>query len=93
MFVSVCSVLVDQYLLDHPVAEDDIIHFESGAWVNKDGDFGSPEIVGWAWPPTNATGGFDIENGWVSFWRLKVVVICSTIVLFLLSNAIKGTGR
>jgi Glycosyl hydrolase family 57 len=55
---------VQTYLSQYPVDPDDVIHVESGGWINKDGDFGSPQSVGWRWPPTNSTGGFDIVNGW-----------------------------
>ena len=59
---------VNQYLADYPVDPSDVVHVESGAWVNKDQDFGSPQCFGWnAYPyPSNATGPgqYDIPTGW-----------------------------
>jgi len=36
----------------------------SGAWVNADGDFGSPQFINWNWPLQNSSGSFDIPTGW-----------------------------
>jgi hypothetical protein len=55
---------VAEYLADHPPAAADIVHVEDGGWVNADGDFGSPQFINWNWPLHNASGGFDIPNGW-----------------------------
>jgi hypothetical protein len=55
---------VPEFLADHPVATGDITHVEDGAWVNADGDFGSPQFINWNWPLYNASGQFDIANGW-----------------------------
>ena len=56
--------VVDEYLADHPVDPSDVVHVEDGGWVNADGDFGSPQFVNWNWPLVNASGAFDIPNGW-----------------------------
>eukprot|EP00756_Hemistasia_phaeocysticola_P032911 Hpha_TRINITY_DN16436_c0_g16::TRINITY_DN16436_c0_g16_i1::g.164152::m.164152 len=66
---------VQQYLKEHPVADEDLVHVEDGAWVNKDGDFGSPTFQGWSWPPTNESGGFDIPDGWQVNQRNYAVVM------------------
>ena len=55
---------VAEYLADHPVAEDDVVHVEDGGWVNADGDFGSPQFINWNWPLVNSSGQFDVANGW-----------------------------
>jgi len=55
---------VAEYLADHPVSPDDIVHVEDGGWVNADGDFGSPQFINWNWPLVDANGNFDIPNGW-----------------------------
>lgn len=60
---------IDGYLSQFTPAEDDIVHVESGAWVNQDCDFGSPITFGWNWPPQPATpvypnAQFDIPTGW-----------------------------
>jgi hypothetical protein len=56
--------VVEKYLADHPVPANDFVHVEDGAWVNADGDFGSPQFINWNWPLINATGQIDIDNGW-----------------------------
>lgn len=43
---------VEAYRKHHPVPADDIVHIESGAWVNAEGDFGSPQFINWHWPPS-----------------------------------------
>lgn len=55
---------IERYLVDHPVAANDVVHVEDGGWVNADGDFGSPQYINWNWPLVDAAGNFDIPNGW-----------------------------
>jgi hypothetical protein len=55
---------VEEYLADHPVPANAIVHVEDGAWVNADGDFGAPQFINWNWPLLNAQGQIDVENGW-----------------------------
>ncbi len=56
--------VVQRYLADHPVPGGDFVHVEDGAWVNADGDFGSPQFWNWNWPLLNAAGQADPVNGW-----------------------------
>ncbi len=56
--------VVEEYLADHPVPANDVVHVEDGAWVNADGDFGSPIMLNWNWPLVNASGQIDIASGW-----------------------------
>jgi hypothetical protein len=55
---------IAEYLADHPVDVEDVVHVEDGGWVNADGDFGSPQFINWNWPLVNAYGDFDIPGGW-----------------------------
>ena len=50
------ATTVQQYLSEHPVDKDDVVHVEDGGWVNPDGDFGSPQSLKWNYPlmPKNA---------------------------------------
>ena len=66
--------VVQRYLDDHPVPAGDRIHVEDGAWVNADGDFGAPQMLNWNWPPVNASGQVDIENGWAEDIRNWAVI-------------------
>lgn len=68
------ATTVEQYLADHPVPADAIVHVEDGAWVNADGDFGSPQFWNWNYPPVNAQGQVDIENGWAEDIRNWAVI-------------------
>lgn len=68
------ATTVEQYLLDHPVPANDIVHVEDGAWVNADGDFGSPVFLNWNWPLVNAAGEIDIPNGWAEDERNWAVI-------------------
>lgn len=56
--------VIQRYLNDHPVPADDWVHVEDGAWVNADGDFGSPQFWNWLTPLLNASGQPDPVNGW-----------------------------
>jgi hypothetical protein len=56
--------VIQRYLADHPVPAGDFVHVEDGAWVNADGDFGSPQFWNWNWPLLNASGQPDPVNGW-----------------------------
>jgi hypothetical protein len=70
--------VVEKYLADHPVPATDYVHVEQGAWVNADGDFGSPQFLNWNWPLLNASGGIDIANGWHEDERNWAVITANT---------------
>lgn len=57
---------VDQYLHDHPVDSNDLVHVEDGAWINAEGDFGDPTFVNWNWPLFSKSDyhGFNVTDGW-----------------------------
>ena len=55
---------IQQFLHDHPVPADDVVHVEDGSWVNAANDWGSPQFINWLWPLYNpSTGEFD-PNAW-----------------------------
>ncbi len=68
------ATTVEQYLADYPVPAGDVVHVEDGAWVNADGDFGSPQMLNWNWPPVNASGQVDIAGGWAEDIRNWAVI-------------------
>jgi hypothetical protein len=68
------ATVVEEYLADHPVPAGDIVHIEDGAWVNADGDFGSPIMLNWNWPLVSATGLIDIAAGWAEDERNWAVI-------------------
>lgn len=65
---------IEQYLADHPVPADDFVHVEDGAWVNADGDFGSPAFLNWNWPLVDGSGQVDVANGWAEDERNWAVI-------------------
>jgi hypothetical protein len=67
------TTVVQEYLNDYPVNPSDIVHVEDGAWVNADGDFGSPDFINWNWPLMGA-GGPDIPTGWAEDERNWAVI-------------------
>ena len=58
------------------------MHVEDGAWVNADGDFGSPQMINWNWPLTgNQTGvvnPFNVTDGWQLNERNWAVITAAT---------------
>jgi hypothetical protein len=66
--------MVQKYLNDHPVPSSDVVHVEDGAWVNADGDFGAPQFLNWNWPPMDASGNVDVDNGWAEDIRNWAVI-------------------
>ncbi len=69
---------VPEFLADHPPAADDWVHVEDGAWINADGDFGDPDFINWNWPPHNASGQFDVSNGWAVDIRNWAIITAAT---------------
>jgi hypothetical protein len=55
---------IEQYLAQYEPNITNTIHVEDGAWVNADGDFGSPSFINWNYPLLNASGQLDPVNGW-----------------------------
>ncbi len=68
------ATVVEEYLADHPVPSNAIVHVEDGAWVNADGDFGSPIMLNWNWPLVNSSGQIDPVNGWAEDERNWAVI-------------------
>ncbi|NOY97261.1 MAG: T9SS type A sorting domain-containing protein, partial [Chlorobi bacterium] len=55
---------IQQFLHDHPVPKNDVVHVEDGSWVNAANDWGSPQFINWLWPLYNpSTYEFD-PNAW-----------------------------
>lgn len=68
------ATTIEQYLADYPVPANDIVHVEDGAWVNADGDFGSPGFLNWNWPLVDGSGQIDIPGGWAEDERNWAVI-------------------
>ena len=76
---------VSEYLARYPVPSSDLVHVESGSWVNPDGDFGGPAFAKWLFPPQrspkdssydarNPRTFVDIEHGFSTTMRSWAVI-------------------
>lgn len=65
---------IQQYLTNHPVAENDIVHVEDGAWVNAENDWGHPLFINWLWPLFNNTTYRFNPDGWTEDARNWAVI-------------------
>ena len=54
---------IQQFLTDHPVPANDIVHVEDGSWINAANDWGHPQFINWIWPFYDANYNFN-PNGW-----------------------------
>lgn len=91
--VGYVATTVEQYLADHPVPSGDVVHVEDGAWVNADGDFGSPQMLNWNWPPVNSSGTVDIANGWAEDIRNWAVITAAQNVVDTAEQISVGQGQ
>ncbi|MEA2042380.1 MAG: hypothetical protein U9N85_07490, partial [Bacteroidota bacterium] len=53
--VGIVPTTVQQFLSDHAVPSDDIVHVEDGGWVNAANDWGHPQFINWLWPLYNSS--------------------------------------
>ena len=67
---------IQQFLDDHPVPENDVVHVEDGAWVNAANDWGHPQFINWIWPIYNSQYEFD-PNGWTEDARNWAVLVAA----------------
>jgi uncharacterized protein YjdB len=65
---------IQQYLTDHPVPADDVVHVEDGAWVNADSDWGHPMFINWLWPMYNSSTFRFNPDGWTEDARNWAVI-------------------
>jgi hypothetical protein len=78
---------IQQFLADHPVPSNAVVHVEDGAWVNAGNDWGHPQFINWLWPPVRPSSSpgysgtdprtwFDLETpGWTEDWRNWAVLV------------------
>lgn len=81
---------IREYLSDHPVPVDDIVHVEDGAWVNADSDFGSPIFINWLYPLLDANGNIDPAGGWHNKAREYAIFIAAENRIRTAENAQAG---
>jgi hypothetical protein len=67
---------IEQFLSDHPVPENDVVHVEDGAWVNAANDWGHPQFINWLWPMYTSNYEFDTD-GWTEDARNWAVLVAA----------------
>lgn len=67
---------IQQFLTDHPVPANDIVHVEDGSWFNAANDWGHPQFINWIWPMYNSAYRFD-PNGWTEDARNWAVLVAA----------------
>lgn len=67
---------IQQFLDDHPVPVNDIIHVEDGSWFNAANDWGHPQFINWLWPMYTGNYEFD-PNGWTEDARNWAVLVAA----------------
>ncbi len=67
---------VQQFLDDHPVPENDLVHVEDGSWFNAANDWGHPQFINWLWPMYTQNYEFD-PNGWTEDARNWAVLVAA----------------
>ena len=65
---------IQQFLSDHPVPANDIVHVEDGAWVNAASDWGHPQFINWLWPLYDASTYKFNPDGWTEDARNWAVI-------------------
>ena len=67
---------IQQFLTNHPVPENDVVHVEDGAWFNAENDWGHPQFINWLWPMITIDKQFN-PNGWTEDARNWAVLVAA----------------
>ncbi len=67
---------IGQFLMQHPVPANDVVHVEDGSWVNAANDWGHPQFINWIWPMYTSGYQFD-PNGWTEDARNWAVLVAA----------------
>ena len=81
---------IEQFLSDHPVPANDMVHVEDGAWINAANDWGHPQFINWIWPMHTSSQEFD-TNGWNEDARNWAVLVAAE-NLVMMAEDIEGTA-
>ena len=72
--VGIVPTTIQQFLSDHPVPENDVVHVEDGGWVNAANDWGHPQFINWLWPLYNSSTYEFNPDGWTEDARNWAVI-------------------
>ncbi len=67
---------IEQFLANHPVPDNDVVHVEDGSWVNAANDWGHPQFINWLWPMYTTDYLFNPE-GWTEDARNWAVLVAA----------------
>jgi len=67
---------IGQFLMQHPVPVNDVVHVEDGSWFNAANDWGHPQFINWLWPMYTSGYQFD-PNGWTEDVRNWAVLVAA----------------
>lgn len=67
---------IQQFLTNHPVPENDVVHVEDGSWFNAANDWGHPQFINWLWPMYNSSYQFN-PDGWTEDARNWAVLVAA----------------
>lgn len=67
---------IEQFLTNHPVPENDVVHVEDGSWVNAANDWGHPQFINWLWPMYTSGYAFN-PDGWTEDARNWAVLVAA----------------
>jgi len=67
---------VGQFLMQHPVPANDVVHVEDGSWFNAANDWGHPQFINWLWPMYTASYQFN-PDGWTEDARNWAVLVAA----------------
>lgn len=67
---------IQQFLTNHPVPANDLVHVEDGAWVNAANDWGHPQFINWLWPMYTSDYQFN-PDGWTEDARNWAVLVAA----------------
>jgi len=67
---------IQQFLSNHPVPDNDVVHVEDGAWFNAENDWGHPQFINWLWPMITSDKQFN-PNGWTEDARNWAVLVAA----------------
>ncbi len=72
--VGIVPTTIQQFLNDHPVPANDVVHVEDGGWVNASSDWGHPQFINWLWPLYNPSDYTFNPDGWTEDARNWAVI-------------------
>ncbi len=67
---------IQQFLTNHPVPENDVVHVEDGSWFNAANDWGHPQYINWLWPMYTSSFQFN-PAGWTEDVRNWAVLVAA----------------